>query len=202
LAAPWQFSFRARASAVRSEDAIAVELHFVPPNLSALDALESEVLACSIWEDVRPCDGVAGLCDWRLGGAISSLQRQGFVTGARGDLLLMPGRPRLSFDKILLFGAGARSSFDEARFREVMHHMLATLADLRARVAVVQLPGRQADLIPAERAADLLLEAASRKRPARYDAWIVRTDKDAVRSLFDTIFTTEVEYRNDQSQQS
>jgi hypothetical protein len=119
-----------------------VELQFVPPNLSALDALESEVLACSVWQDVRPCDGVAGLCDWRLGGRISSLQRQGFVSGARGEVLLIPGRPRLSFDKILLFGAGNRGSFDEACFREVMHHMLATLADLRARAAVVQLPGR------------------------------------------------------------
>ena len=178
-----QFPFPARRGAVRSEVAIAVELHFVTPNLSALDSLESEVLACTVWEDMRPCDGVAGLCDWRLGGTISTLQRRGFLTGVRGDLLLMPGRPRLSFDKVLLFGAGPRSSFDEVRFREVMHHMLATLADLRARAAVVELPGRQADLIAAERAADLLLEAASRKRPARYDAWTLIENGDARRRI-------------------
>lgn len=160
-----------------------MELHFVPPTLSALDALESEVLACSVWEDVRPCDGVAALCDWRLGGEISGLLRRGFLTGARGNVLLMPGRPRLSFDKILLFGAGPRSEFDESRFRQVMMHMLTTLAGLRVRAAVLQLPGRQADLIAAERAADLLLEAATRNHPSLYDAWTLIEDSEARRRI-------------------
>ncbi|MCK5582025.1 MAG: TolC family protein, partial [Candidatus Omnitrophica bacterium] len=33
----------------------------------------------------------------------------------------------------------------------------------------------------------------------KYDAWIARTDKNVARSIYDTIFETEVKYHNDQS---
>lgn len=157
-----------------------MELHFVSPRLSQLDALESEVLACSIWEDLRPCDGVAGLCDWRLGGQISSLLRDGFLSGRRGEVLMLPGRPRLSFDKVLLFGAGSRERFDEASYRETLGKMLKTIGGLRSRIAVVQLPGRQSDLIRAERAADMLLEFTTRDHDAyRNDVWTLVEDTNA-----------------------
>src|SRR6185436_10943283 len=111
-----------------------MELHFVAPRLTELDALECEVLACSVWEDVRPCDGVAALCDWRLAGRISNLMRDGFLKGSRGEVLLLGGRPRLSFDKVLLFGAGPRVGFDDERYREVMLHMLDTIGGLCSRL--------------------------------------------------------------------
>ena len=50
-----------------------VELRFVTPELPRLDEIDSEVLACAVWSDARPSHGVAGLCDWRLGGRISDL---------------------------------------------------------------------------------------------------------------------------------
>jgi hypothetical protein len=157
-----------------------MELHFVSPQLSELDALESEVLACTIWEDVRPCDGVAALCDWRLAGRISALLRSGFLRGERREVMLLPGRPRLSFDKLLLFGAGRRADFDEPSYRAILHHMLETIAGLCSRIAVVQLPGRQQNLIPAERAADMLLEATASDRQ---DVWTLVEDAEARRRI-------------------
>ena len=160
-----------------------MELHFVSPRLEELDALESEVLACSVWQDVRPCDGVAGLCDWRLAGRISGLMRAGFLVGEVGEIVMLPGRPRLSFDKILLFGAGPREGFDESRYHRVMIHMLDCIQGLASRIAVVQLPGRQSDLIKAERAADMLLEVVSRDRKRRHDVWTLIEDGDARRRI-------------------
>lgn len=158
-----------------------MELRFVSPVLSELDALESEVLACAVWEDVRPCDGVAGLCDWRLAGRLSALQRDDFLRGQRGEVLLMPARPGLGFDKLLLFGAGPRSAFDEQIFRSVMQQMLRTIDDLHAHLAVVELPGRASELIAAETAADLLLEAAGRTHPE--SVWTLVEDGDARRRV-------------------
>ena len=152
-------------------------------SLSQLDNLESEVLACSVWEDERPCDGVAGLCDWRLAGKVSHLQRSGYLAGKQGEVMLMPGRPRLSFDKILLFGAGPKEGFDEARYRQVMQHMLRTIGRLDSRIAVVQLPGRQCDLIAAERAADMLLEVAGRDAGRRHDIWTLVEGTEARRRI-------------------
>ncbi len=160
-----------------------MELQFVSPQLGKLDALESEVLACCVWKDVRPCDGVAGLCDWRLAGMISTLQRTGFLSGEHGEVLLIPGRPRLSFEKVLLFGAGDRGDFDDERFRLVMRHMLDTISKLCSRIAVVQLPGRQSDMISAERATDMLLEATARAPDRRHDVWTLVEDSDARRRI-------------------
>lgn len=141
-----------------------MELRFVPPSLQSLDALDAEVLACSPWSDARPVHGVAGLCDWRLGGRIADLQRRGLVTGDVGEVVLIPGKPRLGFDKLILFGAGPRAAFDEGAFRDVVLRMLETMAGLCARLPVVELPGRHEGLIPAERAADVLLRCAGRER--------------------------------------
>lgn len=148
-----------------------MELRFVSPDLASLDALDAEVLACAIWEDARPAHGVAGLCDWRLGGRISELMRRGLITGELGEVVMLPGKPRMSLDKLLLFGAGPRSAFDEAVFREVVARMLTTLRGLGARVAVVELPGRHEGLIAAEAAADALLERAGREREE--DLWML-----------------------------
>jgi hypothetical protein len=153
-----------------------VELRFITPELARLDEIDSEVLACSVWSDARPSHGLAGLCDWRLGGRVSDLERRGLITGALGEVVLLPGKPRLTFDKLLVFGAGPRRAFGEEAFRSVVQRMLATLEGLAARVSVVELPGRHDGLIAADRAADILLACAG--RTLEHDAWTLVEDHD------------------------
>ncbi len=153
-----------------------MELRFVPPELSRLDEIDSEVLACTVWSDVRPSHGLAGLCDWRLGGRLSELERRGLVTGALGEVVLLPGKPRLTFDKLLVFGAGPRASFGEEAFRALVSRMLVTMEGLLSRVSVVELPGRHDGLIAADRAADILLACAGRK--PEHDAWTLVEDPE------------------------
>ena len=153
-----------------------MELRFVTPELARLDEIDSEVLACSVWSDARPSHGLAGLCDWRLGGRISELEGRGLVTGALGEVVLLPGKPRLTFDKLLVFGAGPRASFGEEAFRAVVLSMLAAMEGLSARVSVVELPGRHDGLIAADRAADILLACAGRK--PEHDAWTLVEDAE------------------------
>jgi hypothetical protein len=146
-----------------------VELRFIIPQLASLDELDSEVLACTIWSDARPSHGLAGLCDFRLAGRISALERSSLITGELGEVVLLPGKPRLTFDKLILFGAGARTAFGEETFRRIVLQMLRTMEGLSTRVSVVELPGRYENLIPAERAADILLACAGRK--SEHDVW-------------------------------
>lgn len=146
-----------------------MELRFVHPSLTHLDELDSEVLMCSVWSDTRPSHGVAGLCDFRLGGWISSLQRRGGITGELGEVVLLPAKPRLAFDKIVIFGAGPRASFGERVLELLVARILGTAADLGARGVVLELPGRHDGLVAADRAADILLSAVGRER--EYDVW-------------------------------
>ena len=146
-----------------------MDLRFTLPSLRKLDLSGTEVLVAGLAADERPPQGVAGLVDWRLAGRISRVLKSGFVSGALGEVLLVPGKPKLPFDKVLLFGTGPSADYGESRFRAVLEKILKTLEGLRARTAVVELPGRHRDALTAERAADILLEIAG-ARP-EHDVW-------------------------------
>ncbi len=119
-----------------------MDVRFVPLDLARIDALRDEAVALPFFEDERPLRGAAGLCDWRLCGRLSRVLRSGRVTGALGEVTLVPVRPRLPFDKMLLVGAGASEGFDAARSRAVMARVFEVAAGLRLRNLVLSLPGR------------------------------------------------------------
>lgn len=137
-----------------------MELRFVAPDLRQLDALSGEVVCCGVWEDERPMVGLAGLLDWRLAGRLSALLRQGFVTGAAGEVVMMPVRPKLPFEKVILFGLGARGAFDDERATRATRRLIEALDGLEIRRAVVELPGRADGAISPERAADIVRSSA------------------------------------------
>ncbi len=146
-----------------------MELRFVLPHLSKLDEIDGEILVGSVFVDQRPARGVVGLADFRLGGLLSRLMQSGFVTGSFGEVVMIPGKPRLSFDKLLLFGAGERKRFDEASFTVLLRKILDAMEGLSARTGVVELPGRQEEVIEAARAADILLGETGGSE--LHDAW-------------------------------
>jgi hypothetical protein len=158
-----------------------MELRFTTPHLRRLDLAGTEVLVTGLSSDQRPARGVAGLVDFRLAGRISGLLRTGFATGEVGEVLLLPGKPKLPFDKVLLFGLGQVSAFNEQTFRSIVDRLLQTLEGLRARTAVVELPGRGIQAILPERAADILLERA-RGRP-EHDVWTLIESNDSQRRI-------------------
>lgn len=155
-----------------------MELFFIAPSLRKLDLAATEVLACCVSEPERPPRGVAGLVDFRLAGRISRFLQRGDMTGRLGEVTLVPGKPKLPFDKLLFFGIGDPSALDERRYRAVVTRMLETLSGLRTRTAVVELPGRHDGRIEADRAADLLLEQAAQL--PELDSWtLVETPESA-----------------------
>lgn len=136
-----------------------MDLRFVVPHLRQLDLVGGEVLACCLFEDERPVRGVAALLDWRLAARLSSRMVRRELTGARGEVALVPGKPRAPFEKLLLFGLGPAAEFDEEVYLEAVHRMLDTLSGLRVRMSVVERPGRHTDAVDALRAVDLILQA-------------------------------------------
>ena len=151
-----------------------MELKFVLPHLSKLDEIDSEILIASVFSDVRPVHGVAGLCDFRLGGRLSRLMKSGFIEGIRDEVVLVPGKPLMTFDKILLFGAGLRARFDETAYVNLVRRILRALEGLAARSAVVELPGRHGGAIDSVRAAELLLTEVGGS--THHDAWTLVED--------------------------
>ncbi len=146
-----------------------MDIRFLPPDLRRLDDANVELCVCPIWSDERPVRGFAGLIDWRLGGRLSGLLKSGFVTGELGEALLVPGKPHVPFEKVLVMGLGARSAFADDTFREVIMRMASALEGLRVRRAVIELPGRASGAIDPESAITLTLECVGASPD--HDAW-------------------------------
>lgn len=151
------------------------DVRFVPPDLRRLDEVSAEVVVACIFEDERPFRGLAGLMDWRLSGRLSRLARSSFVRGAMGEAMIVPARPRLPFDKLLLMGAGARGSFDPSTFHAVLERILDALAGLQAKKALIELPGRSDRLVEPEHAADVFFDLTADEE---HDALALVEDAD------------------------
>lgn len=135
-----------------------IQLSFVAPDLRRLDEVSAEVVACGVFRDVRPFGGLAGLLDWRLAGRMSRLAKQGFLVGDVGEVVFVPARPRLPYEKLLVFGLGPRASFGEEACRQVLTRVLDAVLGLNVKTALVELPGRSTGAIEPELAADLLFD--------------------------------------------
>jgi hypothetical protein len=158
-----------------------VELRFLAPDLRRLDEASVELCACPIWSDERPMRGFAGLLDWRLGGRLSALLKSGFVRGDFGETLLMPGRPHLPFEKVLVVGLGTRSAFGDGTFRRWVVRIARALEGMRVRRAVVELAGRATGAIDPGHAITLTLECIGAS--PEHDAWWLVEDAAAQRLI-------------------
>jgi hypothetical protein len=157
-----------------------MDLRFLAPELRRLDTANVELCACSIWSDERPVCGFAGLLDWRLGGRISALLKSGFIRGDARETVLIPGKPHVPFEKVLIVGLGARGDFGEASFRAAVLHIATALESLRIRKAVVELPGRASGAIEPEAAITLTLECVG-SSPDHDTWWLVEPPADQKR---------------------
>ena len=137
-----------------------MDVRFVQPDLRRLDELRSEALSLPFFADERPLRGALGLVDWRLAGEISRLILRGRISGALGERVLVPARPKLPFEKLFLFGVGERAAFDEAVFESAVEGVLDTLGKARVRASVCALPGRALGLVEPERAMEMFLRVS------------------------------------------
>ncbi len=158
-----------------------MEVRFVPLELARIDGLRYEAVVLPFFEDERPLRGAAGLCDWRLCGRLSRLLQRRRLTGALGEVTLVPVRPRLAFDKMLLFGAGPSEAFDGAAFDALVARMLSSLEKLHLRTFVLALPGRATGKIPPGDAIRWFLSAVGARED--FDEVVVLDDHDAQKAM-------------------
>lgn len=158
-----------------------MELRFVQPDLRRLDLLVSDVMAVPISSVHRPPQGCAGLLDYRLAGRISHIIQSGALRGEIGDKVFVSGRPKLPFDKILLYGIGDLENWSPLLYAGLVDQLLSSLSELGVRRAVVELPGRAQDLITPEIATEILLERTG-NHPL-FDTWTLIDSAKAQRDV-------------------
>lgn len=100
------------------------EIRWVPNDLRALDDAPAELLVLTAFSDERPLEGLAGLIDWRLCGALSAWRMGGFSTGALGERILYPSAHRLAQERLLFVGLGRREEFRSDRAHAIAEAVL------------------------------------------------------------------------------
>ena len=88
--------------------------------------------------------------------------------------MLVPGRPKLPFEKVLVFGLGPRCELSDEAFSAGVRHISRTLEGLHVARAVVELPGRGDGTIAPSKAAELLASAVG--TDAHDTWWLVEDD--------------------------
>jgi len=137
-----------------------MHVRFAAPEMAQLDALRCEALALPFFSDERPLRGPLGLIDWRLCGFVSQLLTSGRVGGALLETVLVPARPKLSVDKLFLFGLGSAAELGETQRASAIVHMLDTMARARVRTSAMVLPGRSTGAVRAVEAFETFVSVA------------------------------------------
>jgi hypothetical protein len=146
---------------------------FLPVDLSRWDhGPGGDALVVPVWSDVRPLRGATGLLDWRLCGRLSQMIREGRVSGAAHEKLLLV-TTRIPWRRVLAVGVGASTAFDEDAFRSTIDCSLKALRGIGASSIAMALPGRDIDLICPDRAArQFMAVLAQSEQPD--GAWLER----------------------------
>jgi Cytosol aminopeptidase family, N-terminal domain len=135
---------------------------FVQPALASLDGLKTELLCVPVFSDERPLRGTAGLADWRLCGRLSALLVKGELTGEFDEALLMPPpERRLSAERLLCLGVGARDSVDATRLQLYVRALVRRVLAMQVRTVALSLPHGSLSWLSPEQAVDLLLEEST-----------------------------------------
>jgi hypothetical protein len=146
---------------------------FLPIDLSRWDhGPGGDALVVPVWSDVRPLRGAAGLLDWRLCGRLSQMIRDGRVTGAPHEKLLLVTN-RVPWRRVLAVGVGLSTAFDDEAFCSAIDCSLQALRGIGASSVAMALPGRDIDLIrPDQAVRHFMIALAQSEEPG--GTWLER----------------------------
>ncbi|MEM9461577.1 MAG: M17 family peptidase N-terminal domain-containing protein [Myxococcota bacterium] len=121
------------------------------------------VLPC--FTDERPLQGLAGLVDWRMGGRLSAMLREGLCTGDADEAVLLPGCRTLPIERLIMVGLGPSSAFDRALAEATGQRLVTMVERLAPRDVLVAMPGRVSERAVVEAVFDGLTRALRFRRP-------------------------------------
>ncbi len=122
-----------------------------PLGLAALETIgepagwSAELTVLPIFSDELPLQGLAGVLDWRMGGRISTMVREGICTGNQGEQVLTLSQTTATLCRIVLLGLGLRAEFTRERGEQAGVQVHNLSQNLHAQEILLGMPHTQAD---------------------------------------------------------
>mgnify|MGYP002478384035 FL=1 len=104
-------------------------------DLRGLDTLPARDILVFVRPDERPLQGLGGLLDWRLCGALTRILERGLFEGREGERLLTGSLRRVPAERIFLYGTGGKDP------RACLAEALATVGRAGGRKVAIALFG-------------------------------------------------------------
>ena len=134
-----------------------------------IEAVRADLAVATVALAERPLRGDAARIDWRLLGDLSRLLRRGQLSGADGEVALLPSFGRLRAQRVLLLGVGERKALGATRLAAKSREAVLCAIRLGCESLALAPPAASRSLGSA-RATAALLEgalAALAEQPAR-----------------------------------
>ncbi|MFQ5597557.1 MAG: M17 family peptidase N-terminal domain-containing protein [Nitrospiria bacterium] len=104
-----------------------------------LNDLQTDLLAVTCFEDIRPLRGLAGEIDWLYGGILSRVMMQNRFSGELGKTILLASEGKLPVSKILLLGLGTSKRYGYPRFKDMSAVLYEVIDDLKINALAVDI---------------------------------------------------------------
>lgn len=96
-----------------------------------LDQLWCQAVVALVFEDDSLLTGYLSRLNEKLAGSLTQLIDRDFLTGKRGELLLVASQERIKADKLLFVGLGPVSSFSSETLSSAVRNISSTLERLK-----------------------------------------------------------------------
>jgi len=105
-----------------------------------LDQLWCQAVVAFVFEDDSLLTGYLSRLNEKLAGSLTQLIDTDFLTGKRGELLLVASQERIKADKLLFVGLGPISSFSSETLSSVTRNASSTLERLKLHEFGIMVP--------------------------------------------------------------
>lgn len=150
-------------------------------SFSDLAPAKAGTVAVGVWADREPtpvAKALDGMLDGQLGRAMAASPR---FTGKKEEVLTLTA-PGAGFDRVVLFGLGARDAIDAQTFERAGAQLYATFGQQGVEEATIQLDGLDERRVPLEEAVAMLAFGA-RLRSYRFDKYRTKQKPEQKPSL-------------------
>jgi len=109
--------------------------------MEELDGWGHDLIVLTLFEDERPLKGLNGLADWRYKGRLSRLIMGSHFSGRNGEKLLTNTGGYLKAQRVLMYGLGRRSDFNNINFVHAGEEIFRIIRGIKAESVLMTLPG-------------------------------------------------------------
>jgi hypothetical protein len=96
-----------------------------------VEDIQADVLVTTFFQDLGSPKGTTGMIDWRLNGFISRSMVEKRITGAKGEVTLLPLNQKFSSNRMLLLGLGSWKDYSVAELRSLLPTIQKAVMDLK-----------------------------------------------------------------------